>query len=471
MSGHLRKTAQAIEPPPATRRFMLTDTGNGERFAHLFAGRVKFVKAWGAWLVWTGARWQKDGTGEVDRLGKEAVRSVYIEASKEEDADARAKLATWAKASEHANRRAAMLTLARSEPGIAIAPEDLDRDGWLFNTITGTIDMRTGKLRPHDPRDLITKMSPVEYDPDATCPNYDAFIRRITAGSDPLIEYVERFLGYSLTGDIRHHHLPIAWGDGANGKSTLFDLALYTFSDYAAPAPDSLITARVHDEHATETAGLQGLRLVIGSESEEGKKLRIGQIKKLTGDAVLTGRFMRGDYFNFSRTHKMILVTNCRPRVSEDSTAVWRRLRLIPFTVTIPTAEQDKSLPDKLRAEAPGILARWVRACLRWQAAGFDLAEPQAVTTATEDYRGNEDVLADFLASSCIIGDGYRATRRDVWQAYQQWAERRRIPHPLAMHGLYERLRRVEGVVEAKIGEQSERGFSGIGIALGGVQP
>ncbi len=464
--SHLRLTSTTVEPPPT---FSLTDTGNAERFAHQHRDRVRYVKPWKTWLVWTGVRWQKDETGEVERLAKEVLRSIYDEAAKGEDAEKRTKLATWAKASEHANRRAAMLTLARSENGIAIAPADLDRDLWLLNTITGTIDLRTGDLHVHDPRDLITKLSPVEYDPDATCPIYDTFLRRIMEGDDSLTEYVERFIGYSLTGDIRHHHLPIGWGGGANGKSSLFDTALFIFGDYAAPAPDSLLTSRSHDEHPTEIAGLQGLRLIIASETEEGRKLKVAMVKKLTGDAILTGRFMRGDFFNFPRTHKTILVTNCRPRVSEDSTAIWRRLRLIPFTVTIPPAEQDKSLPDKLKAEAPGILARWVRACLRWQAAGLDLAEPEAVTTATDDYRGNEDVLADFIASSCIIGDGYRATRRDVWQAYQAWAECERLKHPLGQHTLYERIRRVEGVTEAKVGEERERGFNGIGIALGGL--
>lgn len=452
------------------RVFALTDTGNAERLVGMFGQSLRYCAAWGTWLVWSGVRWQRDVSGEVEQYAKRAVRAMYRQAAELDDSAARAALADWARASESAHRRAAMMKLAQSEPAVAVKVDQLDADPMLLNCATCTIDLRTGELREHDPGDLITKLAPVAIDMEGACPVYECFVNRIFDGDADLIEYVERFIGYALTGDTRHHLLFIPWGDGANGKSTLFDLVLGIMGDYAAPAPDSLLTARAHDEHATEVAGLHGLRLTIASETDEGKKLRVGMVKKLTGDAKLTGRFMRRDYFDFTRTHKTILVTNNRPRVSEDSTAVWRRLRLIPFTITIPDAEQDRELPEKLKAEAPAILARWVRACLRWQADGHDLAEPQAVVSATDDYRGNEDVLAEFLASDCIIGNGYRASRGDLWQAYQRWADRERIPYPLAQHGLYDRLRRIEGVNESYItqGGRGRKGFDGIGIALRG---
>lgn len=403
-------------------------------------------------------------------MAKTVVRSIYSEAAATEDTQKRASIAEWAKRSEHGNRRTALLRLAQSERPIAIAPTDLDCDGWAFNTLTATINLRDGTQRAHDPKDLITKLSPVAFDPSAPCPTYDGFIDHIFAGDMTLIEYIERLIGYWLTADIRHHHLPIGWGGGANGKSTLFDLLLFIMGDYAAPAPDSLMMQRTGDEHPTEIADCYGRRLLIATENDEGKKLRSGSVKKMTGDAMLKGRFMRCDYFSFQRTHKLLLVTNNRPRVSEDSTAIWRRLRLIPFTITIPDHEQDRTLPEKLRAEAPGILARWIQACLRWQAAGFDLAEPPRVTEATEDYKDAENVLADFIASDCIIGEAERATRSDIWQAYKRWTEREDVPYPLGQHNFYERIGRIPGVTEGYImTHRSQRGFKGIGVALGGL--
>lgn len=456
--------------------YRLTDMGNAERLVARFGDDLRWCAAWGCWLVWTGSRWRRDETGEAERLAKKAVLAIYREAAYlAESQDERArelakKVADHAKSSERSERINAMLKLARSEPGIAVTPDMLDADVWLFNTMTGTLDLRTFELRDHDRLDLITKLSPVTFNPEAACPVYDAFIRRIMHDDDDLIEYLERLLAWCLTGDIRHHVLPIFYGGGANGKSSLLDVVLFILAEYGCPAPDSLITARHADEHPTETARLAGMRLAAASETEEGRKLRVGLVKRLTGDEHLTGRYMRCDYFTFKRTFKIILCTNNRPRVSENTAAIWRRVKLIPFTVTIPEHEQDPDLPNKLKAEASGILARLVRACRRWRDSGFDLAEPDVVRQATEEYQADEDTLGEFIETNCILAEWAKVSRSDLWEAYQRWATQSGDKFTLSRRGLYERVRKLDGVSDGQMreGGAMTRCFQGLGLAFGG---
>jgi len=463
--SHLRDTAITVTPK---RDYPLTDYGNAQRLVAEHGDDLRHVDVWGKWLVWTGTRFATDETGEIVRRAKRTVRDIYQSAADESDSDKRAALSKHARASESVARLKAMIELAKSEHGVAITPDSLDADPWLLNTITGTVDLRTGELRPHDRRDLQTKCCPVGPE-DVPTPLYDAFLARIFENNAELIEYWLRFKGYSLTGDIRHHHLLIGYGSGANGKSTDLDLHVWMLGDYAAPAADSLLMARTGDEHPTEVADLCGRRLVVASETEEGRRLRINLVKKITGDAMLKGRYMRQDYFTFNRTHKTVLVTNNRPRITEDSEAVWRRVRLIPFGVRIPDHEQDRALPDKLRDEAPGILHKLVKACLRWQGDRFDLVEPDIVTSATEDYRAEEDPLAEFLDECCIVADGYRVSRGDVWNEYIRWADRQNITAKMGKRTLYDRLRRVSGVSDGWVGDRTDRqrAFEGIGLALG----
>jgi putative DNA primase/helicase len=446
------REAVAVQRARECKPFMLTDLGNAERFAAEHGERFRYV--WlgdktGRWYHWTGSRWQVDTAGAAMRAACKVARDIATEAAAcRDDADVRKAIAKHGIKSEAARGIHAMLDLARSQPGLTAANDRLDADPWLFNTLTGTLDLRTATLRPHDPRDLITKLSPVAYDPNAKCPTYDRFIEDITMHRPELVEYIERLLGYALTGNTNHHTLPIAYGGGANGKSTLFDLALLIAGDYGGPAPESLLTVSKRDEHPTEIANLQGKRLVVASETPEGASLRINLIKKLTGDAELTGRFMRQDLFTFRRTHKLILQTNNRPRITEQSTAVWRRLKLIPFDLSVPEDQQDAELPDKLRDEAPGILARWMRACQRWQADDFDLAEPGVVRSMTDAYRDEEDPLAEFIDTRLhVTGDATDyEDRTQVYQRYRTWAALNGVANPWSSKRFYARIRRIEGI-------------------------
>lgn len=399
----------------------LSDIGNAARFTVQHGADVRWCEAWGCWIVWTNKRWERDTRRRVIELAMQTALSLFAEAASAKPDDRKA-VGEHAARSQRRERLAAMLDLAK--PMLPIAPNDLDADDWILNCPNGTVDLRTGELREHCREDFVTRMTRVHFDAAAHCPRLAAFMQRIFNGDRSLIDFIQRLLGHTLTGDISEQVLPVAFGAGANGKSVLFDTLLGIMGEYADLAAPDLLMQRSSDEHPTEVADLMGKRLIVASETEKGRKLRVQLVKRLTGDATLKGRFMRMDYFTFQRRFKTILVTNNKPRVTEDSEAVWRRIRLIPFAVVIPPAERDKSLTAKLIAEGPGILAWLVRGCLDWQRHG--LAEPDAVKAATGEYRAESDPLRDWLADCCELDDEHAwTTTRELRQSYTAHAEER----------------------------------------------
>lgn len=452
-----------------TQPLPLTDTGNAERFARYHGARARYCDERGSWFLWQGRFWLADDTLEVVRLAKQAARGIYSEAAGCEDTDRRRKVADHALRSESRRAIKAMIDLARSEPPIPVRMSSFDTDPWLLNVENGTVDLRTGELKAHDPGDLITKVAPLVYGPEASCPTWLAFLDRIMGGNQGLIQYLQRLAGYFLTGDIREQILPVYWGEGSNGKSTLVDTLTGIMGDYATTAPDSLLTVNRFNEHATEIADLCGRRLVVASETEEGRQLRVQLVKKMTGDARLKGRFMRADFFEFDRTHKTLLITNNKPVIHEQKNAIWRRIRLVPFTVTIPPKEQDPGLMERLREEWSGILRWAVEGCLAWQRDG--LKAPPEVEQATEEYKDEQDRTAEFLGD-CFTLTGNNesfASRETVRTVYVEWCRRTGERDPLDHHGLYERLRDHEEIKEGWGQERGKRtrGFRGLAIVPG----
>lgn len=423
-----RGTPRAAAVAPAPGQFPLTDTGLAERFAAQHAGRVRYCWPWGKWLSWDGRRWRVDDAGAVEAMAKDTARGVLAEAAAEHDDTRRKALVSFARSAESAVRRAAMLRLARSETGIPVQPAELDRDPWLLCVQNGTIDLRTGALRDHSHDDAITKLVPVEFHPAADAPTWLDFRAGIFGGCSAIDQFVQRLAGYCLTGIVRDQVLPIFWGTGANGKSTLINALLAVLGeDYSMKAVAELLMARRDNEHPTERADLHGKRLVAAVETGEGRRLAESVVKELTGGDRIRARRMREDYWEFAASHKIILATNHKPEVRGTDHAMWRRLRLVPFTVCIPEAEQDKALPEKLHAELPGILAWAVQGCLAWQRHG--LGEPAEVRTATAAYRNAQDTLGAFLAECCLRGDDLRTRPSDLLAAYHQWAGDTRMTH------------------------------------------
>jgi putative DNA primase/helicase len=400
------------------RDFKQTDLGNSERFISRHGHDVLYCYAWGKWLVWTRARWERDDAGKVHRLGKATVRSMYHEAGDIENEKERKALAEHAKRSEAEARIRAMLELAKSEQ--PVSAEELDVRPWFINVENGTVDLRTGALRRHRQEDLITKLAPVKYDPDAKAPTWTTFLERILPDEE-LRAFVQRAVGYSATGDTSEQCMFINHGGGANGKSTFQETIAAALGDYAMRAPTEMLLAKRAGGIPNDVARLKGARFVAASETEEGRRLAESLIKDLTGQDTITARFMRAEWFDFKPTHKLWLSTNHKPEISGTDSAIWRRIRLVPWSVTIPPGEQDKKLPAKLRAELPGILAWIVRGCLEWQREG--LQPPDEVRRATGRYRAEMDVLAAFIDDECIVSEHARAGATALYTAYKTWCD------------------------------------------------
>lgn len=424
IASNIAAWSQAAPDAAPTGPRPCTDLGNAERFAHRFSDRLRYCHDTGKWLVWDGRRWREDNEGSAMRFAALTARGILSEAQTGEHNPDRGPLAKWAIESESRSRLEAMIALAKSRPELVVRVDALDADPWLLNVKNGTIDLRSGGIRPHDRADLITKLAPTTYDPDAECPRFLMFVDRIFARHADLIAFVQRWLGHCLTGDIREPLLPVFHGVGANGKSVLVETMLGIMGDYGGSAPPYLLTESKQHEHPTEIADLRGRRFVPASETEEGSALKMQLVKRLTGDQTLKGRFMRQDYFEFPRTHKHVLVTNNKPRVREDSEAVWRRLRLVPFDVVIPEQERDRDLLRKLRNEWPGILSWLVQGCLDWQREG--LREPAAVVAATTVYRQGENAVGRFLDEACVIETPpgpftLFVPWASLWREYERW--------------------------------------------------
>ena len=399
----------------------LTDLGNAGRFVAQHGNDVRYCHISGKWLVWDGIHWCVDENGEVERRAKTTVRNLYEQASREMDDEWRQKLGKWAQASESRGRIAAMIDLAKSEPKIPVSPPELDANPWLLNCANGTIDLRTGELRKHRAEDFCTKIVATAYDPDAECPRFKKFLRDIFAGNLSLIRFLQRAVGYSLTGSTQEQVIFIFWGSGSNGKTTLIDVLCLCLGDYARTADSSLLMARKYDGIRNDVARLAGARFVSAAETEAGRQLAENLVKQLTGGDKIAARYFYSEFFEFIAQFKLFLATNHRPAIKGTDHAIWRRIRLVPFEVTIPPEEQDKNLPEKLRAELPGILAWAVRGCLGWQQDG--LGQPPEITRATANYRQEMDTFGGFLRDRCVVDEESRVATGDLYRTYKTWCE------------------------------------------------
>lgn len=386
------------KPGAANTKARLTDLEIADAILADHNESLRHCGPWGKWLVWDGRRWAEDRSGRALLLASRSVAKLDAQVHR-------------------VGRINAGLALAA--PRVSILPEDLDRDGMLLNCPNGTADLRSMELRPHSRADRLTKLCPTPFDPAARAPLWDRFLERILPDSD-VRSYVQRLIGYSVTGVVRDHVLPILYGAGANGKSTFLGvLRRVVGSDYAAEAAPDILMIRSGNQHPTERADLAGKRLITSIEIEDGGRLAESLVKQLTGGDSLKVRRMREDFWSVEPTWKIFVAANHRPEVRGTDYAMWRRIRLIPFTVTIPPEEQVQDLGERLIAEAPGILAWAVAGCASWQEAG--LGNPPAVLAATEEYRTEADPIGLWLAERCVKGDLCKARAGDLYQDYLAW--------------------------------------------------
>ena len=344
-----------------------SDLGNAKRLVRLHGASIWYCHQWRKWLVWDGKRWAVDHTGEISRRAKNTISKLWNEVGEAPD-EGRRRMAKFALESESAQRLTAMVKLAESECGVPVTPDQLDRDPWLLNCQNGTLEVKTGRLRSHCRADNLTKVCPISYDSKAVSPLWLDILDRTFAGNAKMIAYVQRLCGVWLTGDVSEQVVPIFYGTGANGKSLILGAIQGVLgNDYSMKAAPDLLMAKRTDSHPTERADLFGKRLVCCIETDEGQRFNESLLKELSGGDKVRARRMREDFWEFDPTHKIVLAANHKPFVRGTDHGIWRRLRLVPFTVTIPDDEQDKQLPVKLVAEYAGILAWAVQGCLEWQ--------------------------------------------------------------------------------------------------------
>jgi putative DNA primase/helicase len=408
----------------SARTERLTDVGNARRLVNLHGRDLRYIPEFRKWLVWNGGRWLMDEDGEIMRRAKDTAAAIYIEARNASEAGDQGmadRLASHAGRTQSANRIKAMIELAQSEPGIPVRTTELDQDNYLLGVTNGVINLRTGSLREPRQEDHLTKQAHVLYDPNAKAPLFLAFLDRIMGGNRALVDFLQRAIGYSLTGDTGEQCLFFLYGSGANGKSTLLNAIKEALGDYAMQCPAETLMVKQGGGIPNDIARLRGARFVATSETEDGRRFAESMIKQLTGQDTIAARFLFAEYFEFAPNFKIWLGANHKPVIRGDDYAIWRRIRLVPFIVTIPPEERDTSLPAKLKDEYPGILAWAVQGCLKWQRQGLN--PPPEVLAATEEYKSEMDLIGKWIEECCITTPHATAKAGALYGSYKRWVE------------------------------------------------
>jgi len=436
-----RRPSDAPTTIPATP-YRPTDVGNAARLVDRFGPDVRWCGSLpgDGFLVWDGKRWSSDTRRRVDNLSRDVALDVVAHADDLKERLRQAVLAggaqpppsmaraiaalkeeartwsKWAAASEMSQHLRSAVQVARAD--VAIEQSALDADEWSLNTEAGIVDLRSGAVRPHDREALHTKMAGAGLSSEG-CPTWLAFLSRIMGHDQEMVGFIQRVLGYCLTGSTREQCLFILYGNGSNGKSTFLDTVRTVLGDYAKHSRAETFMRDRSGGIPNDVAALRGHRLVTCSEPEQGAQLDESLIKEMTGDAAMEARFMRAEFFTFTPTFKVLMATNHRPVIRGTDHGIWRRIRLVPFTQTIEDHEKDRDLGKKLEAERDAILAWCVEGARLWAQDGLVL--PDAVRDATEEYRSDMDMLADFISEKCVPHGV--ATNTTIYKAFAEWSQ------------------------------------------------
>ena len=395
-----------------------TDLGNAQRLVDRHGLNLCYVVEWGKWLIWRDGRWNVDNSFEIERLAKETVGAMWVEAEKLDGDEARTSLRRHALKSEAASRILAMIALAKSEEGVPISASQLDADAYLLGVQNGVIDLRTLTFREGRREDYVTKFCGTHYDAEAKCPNWHRFLDRIMDRNQDIIEYLQRFDGYGLTGSVAEEVMRILWGRGKNGKSTYRETKRLLLGDYSDTCGVDVLIQK-HDAGAAtpQMAKLKGLRHISVNETRENGKLSEERVKNLTSNEALEARFLNQNPFTFMPTHKADITTNHKPIITGTDEGIWRRIHLIPFNVTIPEEERDEHYREKyLVLELPGILNWMLEGLRKYNENG--LKPPEEIQAATKDYRTEMDVIEQWLENNCLRNTGLSQPLQELYKNY-----------------------------------------------------
>ncbi len=441
---------EAFEPcaaPPTSSAPAHSEEAIALAFAERYADALRYVAKWNQWFYWDGTCWRMDDTRDVFSRARALCREDVVGVNKPSE---RSRIASG-------KTRAAVVSLAGEDRRLAATVDQWDRDPWLLNTPGGVVNLRTGNVHEHRATDYMTKRTAVS--PDGDCPRWKEFMAEITGGDGELQRYLQRVLGYCLTGATYEQELFFCYGTGCNGKGVLMQTIYGIWHDYHRASSIETFTISQSERHPTELATLVGARLVTAAETEEGRRWSEARIKELTGGDKITARFMRKDPFDFFPQFKLVFSGNHMPALRGVNRAMTRRFNRIPFAVTIAADKVDPHLVDKLKDEWPGILAWAVEGCLEWQRIG--LSPPKVVMVATESYFEGQDVIGEWLDDCCEIKGNAWASSTDLFDSWQNWAEER--GHWIgSLVTFSQRLEDRGGFTKRKNTEQTQRGFAGL---------
>jgi putative DNA primase/helicase len=460
------ETVVANEPSgDALHGLPLTDSGNAERFERLCGGRFRYSAPEHHWYAWNGKRWETDRTGRAMDETKRVARAIDHEAGDTDDQQRRTDVRAWARRSESHERRRAMLTLAQGEGAIPITPDQWDRNPWLFNCLSGTIDLRTGELLCHNKVDLITRIALVEYDPETQSELWEQFLRDLTGKDREFINFLQRAVGYSLTGDTREEVLFMPLGPGGTGKSTFLESVRGVMGDYARTSDFETFVRKHGEGPRNDIAALAGRRMVVSIEVEEGKRLAEGMLKSITGRDTISARFLYQEGFEFKPQFKLWLAANDPPEVRHADDAIWRRILRLPFDHVVPAEKRDPTLKERLCAMPDcqkAILAWTVKGALEWYEEG--LAVPERIRKATRAYREEQNPLLEFLDDSCERGSDLEVASGRLFASYEAWCTHNGV-QPIGPRRFATAL---QGEGFQKTRTNSFRGWQGIGLKVTG---
>lgn len=440
----------------------MTDTGNAQRLRDKYKGNIKYSYIRKKWYYWTGKIWAVDNTGEIKKLADEIINDIKKEAFMEKDDDKQAELLKWATKTASSKGKEAMVKETQHIDGIPVLMDEFDCYNDYLNCQNGIVNLRTGELLPHDSNFMMSRISYAEYDNSGKQPEmWLSFLNDVTNGDKELQEYLQKCVGYSLTGSIREQCAFFLYGLGNNGKSTFLDTISDLLGSYASNVQPDTIMMKKNDSGAnSDIARLKSTRFVTSEEPTEGVRLNEGLVKQLTGGGKVTCRFLYGDEFEYEPEFKIWIGTNHKPVIRGTDIGIWRRIRLIPFEVNIPKEKVDKNLKYKLRKELPQILKWAVDGCIKWQKEGLEL--PKCVAEATNEYKVEMDILASFI-ESCIeidYNDSNTISAQELFALYGVWAKKnneyemtsRKFFIEIAKR-LPEKIRRGSGIFYPKIKE------------------
>jgi putative DNA primase/helicase len=406
------------------KHYSFDDMGNAARFVDLFGENVRYCYTEKAWYYYDTQKWKADKEGAVERMADRAVQAmnaelkIYAETDANEGTDMQKPFEKHIKHSRSNKSKKAML--AEVQHHVPVMPNQMDKYKMALNTPSGVIDLRTGEIKPHDPAHYFTKITPVDYSSHADCPRWLSFLDEIFGGDKDLIRYIQKALGYSLTGSTAEQCIFFLLGSGKNGKSTFLDVVRDVYGDYAANIQPETIMVRKNAGSAinSDIARLKGARFVTSAEPDEAARLNEGLVKQLTGGDAVTARKLYAEEFEFKPEFKLWMATNHKPIIRGTDTGIWRRIHIIPFNVQIPDNKVDRNLIHKLKAEMTSIF-RWILdGCALWQSEGLKM--PRAVLDMVREYRREMDVVSAFI-EDCCIRDGSVAAKT-LYAAYCQWA-------------------------------------------------